>query len=378
MSKKLVGVHRLLLLVVIAGTILIVSQCDLLLLPTDAEDAEWFVFFNKSAGEFGGDRLDLKLAEQILSAEQTVDLCFYEIDSDTLIGAILVAHNSGTQIRLITDDAYLPEVQELLDASVPVLSDSAGSVYIYKDMHNKFAVFDGEWIWTGSYNATESGTFGNANNALLFRSEETAVAYTAEFQEMWGSTSATPNPEASRFHTGKEDNHLHTFELDGHTLELYMSPSDGTKEAIMAAIATADYSISFCIFSFTDDDISAAMEAQLEDVPDLVIQGVFDETQAGSQYSEIHTMLEWGEQVDVRIDMVIDSTGAEKFLHHKYLLIDAGYDDSEPLVVTGSCNWSTNGFSYNDENTIISYNPEIVDLYLSEFEERFTTGTVPD
>ena len=378
MSKILVGVNRLIFLLAIVGTLFFISQCDLLLLPTGEEEAEWFVFFNKTAGEVGGDRLDLKLAEQILTAEQTVDLCFYEIDSDTIIGAILVAHNSGTEVRLITDDAYLPEVQELLDAGVAVLSDSAGSVYIYKDMHNKFAVFDGEWIWTGSYNATESGTFGNANNALLFRSEATAEAYTAEFQEMWGSTSATPNPEASRFHTGKEDNHLHTFELDGYPLEVYMSPSDQTKEAILAAITTADYSISFCIFSFTDDDISDAMEAQLEDVPGLTIQGVFDETQAGSQYSEIHKMLDWGNQVEVLVDAVTDSAGAEKFLHHKYLLVDAGYEDSDPLVITGSCNWSTNGFSYNDENTIISYHPDIVDLYLSEFEERFAEGVVPE
>ena len=378
MSKILVGVNRLIFLLAIVGTLFFISQCDLLLLSTGEEEAEWFVFFNKTAGEVGGDRLDLKLAEQILSAEQTVDLCFYEIDSDTIIGAILVAHNSGTEVRLITDDAYLPEVQELLDAGVAVLSDSAGSVYIYKDMHNKFAVFDGEWIWTGSYNATESGTFGNANNALLFRSEATAEAYTAEFQEMWGSTSATPNPEASRFHTGKEDNHLHTFELDGYPLEVYMSPSDQTKEAILAAITTADYSISFCIFSFTDDDISDAMEAQLEDVPGLTIQGVFDETQAGSQYSEIHKMLDWGNQVEVLVDAITDSAGAEKFLHHKYLLIDTGYEDSDPLVITGSCNWSTNGFSYNDENTIISYHPDIVDLYLSEFEERFAEGVVPE
>jgi phosphatidylserine/phosphatidylglycerophosphate/cardiolipin synthase-like enzyme len=378
MSKILVGVNRLIFLLAIVSTLFFISQCDLLLLSTGEEEAEWFVFFNKTAGEGGGDRLDLKLAEQILSAEQTVDLCFYEIDSDTIIGAILAAHNSGTQVRLITDDAYLPEVQELLDASVPVLSDSAGSVYIYKDMHNKFAVFDAEWVWTGSYNATENGTFGNANNAILFRSEDAAVAYTAEFQEMWGSTSAIPNPEASRFHTGKEDNHLHTFELDGYTLELYMSPSDGTKESILSAIATADYSISFCIFSFTDDDISDAMEAQLEDVPGLTIRGVFDETQAGSQYSEIHKMLDWGNQVEVLVDAVTDSAGAEKFLHHKYLLVDAGYEDSDPLVITGSCNWSTNGFSYNDENTIISYHPDIVDLYLSEFEERFAEGVVPE
>ena len=378
MSKNSVGVNRLIFLLAIVSTLFFISQCDLLLLSTGEEEAEWFVFFNKTAGEGGGDRLDLKLAEQILSAEQTVDLCFYEIDSDTIIGAILAAHNSGTQVRLITDDAYLPEVQELLDASVPVLSDSAGSVYIYKDMHNKFAVFDAEWVWTGSYNATESGTFGNANNAILFRSEVTAEAYTAEFQEMWGSTTATPNPEASRFHTGKEDNHLHTFELDGYTLELYMSPSDGTKESILSAIATADYSISFCIFSFTDDDISDAMEVQLEDVPGLTIQGVFDETQAGSQYSEIHKMLDWGNQVEVLVDAITDSAGAEKFLHHKYLLVDAGYEDSDPLVITGSCNWSTNGFSYNDENTIISYHPDTVDLYLSEFEERFAEGVVPE
>jgi len=378
MSKILVGVNRLIFLLAIVGTLFFISQCDLLLLPTGEEEAEWFVFFNKTAGEGGGDRLDLKLAEQILSAEQTVDLCFYEIDSDTIIGAILAAHNSGTEVRLITDDAYLPEVQELLDASVPVLSDSAGSVYIYKDMHNKFAVFDAEWVWTGSYNATENGTFGNANNAILFRSEDAAVAYTAEFQEMWGSTSAIPNPGASRFHTGKEDNHLHTFELDGYPLEVYMSPSDQTKEAILAAITTADYSISFCIFSFTDDDISDAMEAQLEDVPGLTIQGVFDETQAGSQYSEIHKMLDWGNQVEVLVDAITDSAGAEKFLHHKYLLIDAGYEDSDPLVITGSCNWSTNGFSYNDENTIISYHPDIVDQYFSEFQERFGEGIVPE
>ncbi len=378
MSKNSVGVNRLIFLLAIVSTLFFISQCDLLLLPTGEEEAEWFVFFNKTAGEGGGDRLDLKLAEQILSAEQTVDLCFYEIDSDTIIGAILAAHNSGTQVRLITDDEYLPEIQQLTDAGVPILSDSAGGVYISKDMHNKFAVFDGEWIWTGSYNATENGTFGNANNAILFRSEDAAVAYTAEFQEMWGSTSAIPNPEASRFHTGKEDNHLHTFELDGYTLELYMSPSDGTKESILSAIATADYSISFCIFSFTDDDISDAMEAQLEDVPGLTIRGVFDETQAGSQYSEIHKMLDWGNQVEVLVDAVTDSAGAEKFLHHKYLLVDAGYEDSDPLVITGSCNWSTNGFSYNDENTIISYHPDIVDLYLSEFEERFAEGVVPE
>ncbi len=52
----------------------------------------------------------------------------------------------------------------------------------------------------------------------------------------------------------------------------------------------ADYGNYFYIFSFTDDDVSTAMETQLTNVSGLTIWGVFDGTQAGSQYSEIHKM----------------------------------------------------------------------------------------
>lgn len=367
---------RYLLPPITLGLILIITHCDLLLLPADETESSWFTFFNKSTGESGNQRLDLKLVEQIFSAEETIDLCFYKIDCDTVINALLAVFQNGTQVRLITDNEYLLEIQVLIDAGVPVLSDSAGGNYIYKDMHNKFAVFDEEWVWTGSYNATKNGTFGNANNVILIRNTAVANAYTAEFQEMWGSISETPHPESSRFHKTKEDNHLHSFTLDNYPLELYMSPSDLTKEAIIAAIATADYEINFAIYSFTDNDIAAAIQTRLEQVSGLTIRGVFDETQAGSQYSQIHEMSTWGNQVEVRLDAVIDSAGSERFLHHKYLIIDAGNPESDPLTITGSCNWSSNGFSYNDENTMIIYHPQIAEKYQSEFEERFAEGFV--
>lgn len=59
-----------------------------------------------------------------------------------------------------------------------------------------------------------------------------------------------------------------------------------------------------------------------------------------------------------------------KFLHHKYMLIDADCY-SEPIVITGSQNWSYNGELYNDENTLIIHSQDIANQYLQEFVERY-------
>jgi hypothetical protein len=72
-------------------------------------------------------------------------------------------------------------------------------------------------------------------------------------------------------------------------------------------------------------------------------------------------MLDWGNQVEVLVDAVTDSAGAEKFLHHKYLLIDTGYEDSDPLVITGSCTGPPT-VSAIMTKIHISYHPDIVDL----------------
>ena len=71
------------------------------------------------------------------------------------------------------------------------------------------------------------------------------------------------------------------------------------------------------------------------------------------------------------MDSLRDSTGSQKFIHHKYLLIDADNPDSNSVLVTGSTNWSNNGFNYNDANFIVVHDPNVVNLYLQEFMARF-------
>ena len=57
-------------------------------------------------------------------------------------------------------------------------------------------------------------------------------------------------------------------------------------------------------------------------------------------------------------------------LHHKYLILD-GHTDSDPMVVTGSTNWSAAGEETNDENLLIIHDAGIADQFLQEFFVRY-------
>jgi phosphatidylserine/phosphatidylglycerophosphate/cardiolipin synthase-like enzyme len=62
-------------------------------------------------------------------------------------------------------------------------------------------------------------------------------------------------------------------------------------------------------------------------------------------------------------------------LHHKYAISDGNVAGSDPSVLTGSHNWSTNAESNSDENTIIIHDYTIANIYLQEFEERWNELT---
>lgn len=58
------------------------------------------------------------------------------------------------------------------------------------------------------------------------------------------------------------------------------------------------------------------------------------------------------------------------FVHTKFLLVDPLSDD--PLVCTGSANFSDNSLTANDENMlIIRGNTRVADIYLTEFDRIF-------
>lgn len=58
-------------------------------------------------------------------------------------------------------------------------------------------------------------------------------------------------------------------------------------------------------------------------------------------------------------------------LHHKYAVIDAEYADSDPVVITGSHNWTYSANNINDETTLFIHDMNLAKLYAAEFNSRY-------
>ena len=65
-------------------------------------------------------------------------------------------------------------------------------------------------------------------------------------------------------------------------------------------------------------------------------------------------------------------------MHSKYILIDADMPQSNPIVQTGSFNYSTAATVGNDENILMIYDSLIANQYYQEFVKRYTEagGTI--
>ena len=103
-------------------------------------------------------------------------------------------------------------------------------------MHNKFCVVDGrdgndtnDWLWTGSTNYTTTQFFTDSNNSVEIQDHGIAQCYLTEFDEMWGSSTDTPNALTSKMGNRKIDNTPHSFTVNGIPIEVYFAPSDGVE-----------------------------------------------------------------------------------------------------------------------------------------------------
>jgi len=332
----------------------------------------------------GFTHLDEKLIHRITEAQYSIDFCFYNIWKWNITDSLISAYLRGVDVRVITEHDHIDNqaVQNIISAGIPVIDDTFGSNSGDGYMHNKFALFDfrdsssvnDDWIWTGSYNITDYGTESNANNAIEIQHSEISRAYTLEFQEMWGSNTNIPDSLNSKFSYLKTDNTEHNFLIDSVPVELYFSPSDHSTDEIRNSIDTADSSIYFCILAFTRQDVCNAMKTKWDS--GVLVKGVFDEGDWLGYYSKSRDITgdpssnnPWSPPAPVFSDSVSSAWGPE-LLHHKYMLIDSDLN-SEPVVVTGSQNWSNNGELHNDENTLIIHSNEIANQFLQEFVERY-------
>ena len=345
------------------------------------------VYFNQSVDSSvkwrtpanGDNDLSVIYVNEINNARYSIDAAFYSFTHDDITDALIQAHRRGVKVRFIYEsDNYNDDIKQLKNAGIPVVSDMFGDYNGSGYMHNKFLIIDArnhltgadDRVVAGSANATYYGAENNAENVIVINDESLAAAYTLEFNEMWGSGTDSPDADASRFGARKIDNTPHRFNIGGVWVEQAMSPSDATEERIIEAIHRADKALFFCIYSFTSDGIENAMKELYLGDADFLLRGVFDAdavNNTGSAYDPMRGQGAgaWSRPADIFKDKLPFS------LHHKYLLIDGSFRDFDPIVVTGSHNWSHSANSRNDENTLIIHDADIANQYYQEFAARY-------
>ncbi|MFS1518553.1 phospholipase D-like domain-containing protein [Bacillus sp. SCS-151] len=270
-------------------------------------------------------------------------------------------------------------------------------------MHNKFAVVDDSWVFTGSWNYTVTGLYGteeNMQNGILdgnqqhvveVNSPELASIYEVEFNEMWGSTSLIPDPVNANFNTRKADNTTHSVNINGTTVEVYFSSGDNALGRVQDIIKNeADHSAYFTIFAWSDqiilDELKYKWEGSYDDLVGSLtgfdVKGVFDSSywnqwwsasvdmtgRTATQSSVGNPNTRWANPAPVYKD------NESRKLHSKTMLIDAN-STSDPTVIIGSTNWSENGNNVNDENMLIIHDEAIANQFLQEFNVRYENAS---
>jgi phosphatidylserine/phosphatidylglycerophosphate/cardiolipin synthase-like enzyme len=277
---------------------------------------------------------------------------------------------------LITENDNLGEsgtktyLSNLVANGIPYITDTFDPVNAGNGlMHNKFAIFDfrdtssftDDWVWTGSWNATDPGNNDDAQNSIEIQDKALANAYTMEFNEMWGSSTDTPNSTQSRFGADKTDITPHRFNIGGTKVESYFSPSDQTTLHIYETLSEATSSINICMLTFTRSDLAQELVTK-KAAGDKVRVVMDNNTDSGNQFSFLQTN---------GIDVHLKGSAITGLLHHKYAVIDAENPKADEIVITGSHNWSTSAETANDENTLIIHSSRIANLYLQEFKARY-------
>lgn len=304
-----------------------------------------------------GLEIEDEIVNRIEKAEESISLALYNFNNDRIRSALDRAHNRGVIVRALVD-ADNSNFGFRQNPSFPVFYTANGSPL----MHNKIIIIDpaipsSAWLFMGATNLTQNQIFRDPNSAIAFQDQMIAKVYLKEFNELYGSSDLLFDVNLARHGASKLMNTPTLMFLEDIKVESYFSPTDGTTQAIIRTIESAEESVYFSLLTFTQNDIRAAiLEAQNRGIEIYgIIENIDDN---GGEFYRLQ-----GNGIPVLAD-------DNNFIHHhKYAIIDPlGID---PKLIVGSHNWTQKAEDENDEHTLILHDRDLCLLFLEEFYARY-------
>ncbi|TDO06484.1 phosphatidylserine/phosphatidylglycerophosphate/cardiolipin synthase-like enzyme [Mycobacterium sp. BK086] len=264
--------------------------------------------------------------------------------------------------------------------------------------HNKFIVRlntdkKPTQVWTGSTNFTPSGFLGQTNVGHVVVDAEVAATYLAYWKLLSGdplldaaregAMALTPDPSA----VIPADSVVPFFSPRTRSVQLQWY-GDRVGDAVNQAAITIPFSLDTHLADALAADSETLRFVLMEKPPSVTLRQKLVknrdvEIAFGDILGETYVFDKKGEPTGKRVgikEFELDKwflkedhfrhAGFVFFIHTKFLLIDPLSDD--PLVCTGSANFSPNSLLRNDENMLlIRGDTRVADIYLTEFDRIF-------
>lgn len=299
----------------------------------------------------------------------------YEFRYAPVLEAVRDAVDRGVDVSIFYDEpSYGAENEAAIQAAAigAQCRPRAGSS---ADKHNKFIILlkDGEpqGVWTGSTNISVGGIFGHSNLGHAVWDKDVAQKY-LDYWELLsndlsapakdirpGILAATPTPIGVPPAAGIT---VMFSPRDGKTLDWYAELLRSAQEIVCFTVA---FTVAETLANVLIEDVDA-LRFVLKDKAgknDADIQRDKDVLVAVGSKFEKDEFPGWlGESL----------TGFNRnlYIHDKFMLVDPLGDD--PIVATGSANFSNNSVVANDENMlVIRGNTRVADIYFGEFMRIF-------
>jgi phosphatidylserine/phosphatidylglycerophosphate/cardiolipin synthase-like enzyme len=343
--------------------------------------------------------------------------CFYEFSYPPVVAAFKQAIDNGVNVKIIIDakvNEYTDKKgnfhksfprEESLDAITKagiseknIIRREAKKNDI---QHNKFIVYltgaqkHPEAVWTGSTNISEGGIMGQTNVGQWIRNKNAAGKYV----QYWEILSKDPGAKEgdSKTDARKKNDELKQLvmslqsdiDADGipEGITTIFSPRKGLKmlntyaTMVDTAKKSAAITLAFGINKVfkellkdnTEKDRIVFMLLEKKDVPNSRSKDTFIRLGAKNNVYQAYgsylkdPLYQWTEEINTRF---LKLNSHVSYIHTKFLLMDPL--SADPVVVTGSANFSESSINDNDENTIIiRKNLRAADIYFTEFNRLF-------
>jgi len=293
----------------------------------------------------------------------------YDFNRREVADAMIQAKSRGCDVRLVTDgdtvakaDADLTAARSQVDPAYHEAFTAlrTAGIEIHHDgkrgaiMHDKFAVVVGAnvaSVWAGSWNFTTDDEESFWNNGIQINSAEMVKRYHADFDALYTRFGADGSVAKKSTYVPATD---HGVAVGNTKFEVYFPRDDHASPRITEILNGAKKSIHVLAFSFTSQEMTAAVVARAK--AGVEVRGVFENSGACS--GAYKPLAELGAQ---NVTLSRWPYGPVHFMHHKVFIVDGD------KVVFSSFNFSSSADNSNDENVLIVHDADVA----AQFEQAY-------